>query len=76
MRRPTTLGQKELTLTGDLTGANEVALVPHKDDGSLWLSLPQQKSQLGSAVEAAPVRHWEHQDAHLAQQRRQVLRGA
>lgn len=63
----------EFTLEGDLAGANQVTLVAHEDDGSLRLRLPQEESQLGGAVETAPVGHWKHQDAHLAQQRRQVL---
>lgn len=48
---------KTATLRGDLTRANEVALITDQDDGSLWLSLPQEESQLSSAVETAPVSH-------------------
>lgn len=50
-------GTAEFTLEGDLAGANQVALVAHEDDGSLRLRLPQEESQLGGAVETAPVRH-------------------
>lgn len=60
-------------MTGDFTGAHQVALVTHEDDGSLWLSLPQEKSQLSGAMETAPVGHRKHQDANLTLQRRQVL---
>lgn len=63
-----------LTLTGDLTCANEVTLITDEDDGSLGLSLPQEKSELSSAVETTPVSHGKHQDTHLTQQSRQVLR--
>ncbi len=46
-----------LTLRGDLTRANEVTLITDEDDGSLGLSLPQEKSELSSAVETTPVSH-------------------
>lgn len=46
-----------LTLRGDLTRANEVTLVTDEDDGSLGLSLPQEESELGGAVETTPVSH-------------------
>lgn len=77
MRKKGQRGKTEVgvTLKGDLTRANEVALVADEDDGCLGLSLPQQKSELSGAVEATPVSHRKHQDAHLAQQGRQVLRG-
>lgn len=70
----TTLPWVHLTLRGDLARANEVALITDEDDWSLWLSLPQEKSELSGAVETTPVSHWKHQDAHLTQQSRQVLR--
>lgn len=63
-----------LTLRGDLARANKVTLITDKDDGSLGLSLPQEKSELSSAVETTPVSHWKDQDTHLTQQSRQVLR--
>lgn len=63
-----------LTLGGDLARANEVALIPDEDDGGLGLSLPQEKPELSGAVETTPVGHWKHQDTHLTQQSRQVLR--
>ena len=63
-----------LTLRGDLACANEVALVPDEDDGGLGLRLPEEEPELSGAVEATPVGHWKHQDTHLTQQSRQVLR--
>lgn len=62
-----------LTLRGDLPRADQVALITDEDDGRLGLILPQEEPQLSGAVETASVRHREHQDAHLAQQSRQVL---
>lgn len=62
------------TLRGDLTCADEVTFITHEDDGSLGLSLSQEKSELSSAVETTPVSHWKHQDTHLTLQSRQVLR--
>lgn len=47
----------QFTLESDLAGANQVTLVAHEDDGSLRLRLPQEESQLGGAVETAPVGH-------------------
>ena len=61
------------TLCADLSRADQVALVAHEDDGSVRLCLPQEQADLRGAVEAAAVRQREHQDAHLALQRRQVL---
>lgn len=49
--------EAHLTLTGNLTCANEVTLITDKDDGSLGLSLSQEKSELSSAVETPPVSH-------------------
>ena len=46
-----------LTLRGDLTCADKVTLITNEDDGSLGLSLSQKQSELGGAVEAAPVSH-------------------
>lgn len=45
------------TLEGNFAGANQVTFVAHKDDGGLRLRLPQEESQLGGAVETAPVGH-------------------
>lgn len=46
-----------LTLSGDLTRPNEVTLITDEDDGSLGLSLPQEKSELSGAVKTTPVSH-------------------
>lgn len=62
-----------LTLRGDLTRANEVTLITNEDYWSLGLSLSQEKPKLRGTVEATPVSHRKHQDAHLTLQSRQVL---
>lgn len=61
------------TVGADLPRADEVTLVAHEDDGSVRQRLPEEQAELRGAVEAAAVRQREHQDAHLALQRRQVL---
>lgn len=60
-------------MRADLARAHQVTLVTHEDDGSLRLSLPQEKPQLSGAVETAPVGHGEHQDTNFTLQSRQVL---
>lgn len=60
-------------MRGDLTCANKVTLITNEDDGSLGLSLSQEKSELSSAMETTPVSHRKHQDTHLTLQSRQVL---
>lgn len=62
-----------LTLRGDLARANQVTLITYEDDGSLWLSLPQEKPELSGAVETSPISHRKHEDTHLTLQSRQVL---
>lgn len=64
-----------LTLSGDLARSDQVALVAHEDYGCLGLSLPQEEPQLSRSVEAPPVGHRKHQNADLALQSREVLRG-
>lgn len=61
------------TLAADLTGADQVALVPHQDDWRVRLGLPEEEAELGGPVEAPPVSHREDEDAHVTLQRGQVL---
>lgn len=62
------------TLVADFTGPDKVALVPHQDDWRVRLGLPEEEAELGGAVEAPSVSYREDEDAHVALQRRQVLR--
>lgn len=49
------------TLCADLSGAHQVTLVAHKDDGCVGVALSEQQAQLRHAVETTAVRQREHQ---------------
>lgn len=66
-------GERKRTLSRDLARANQVALVTDEDYGSLRLRLSQEETELGRAMETAPVGHGEHQDTHFTLESRQVL---